>query len=218
MAQLVETNKMEAIRQYWRAREHFERGNLGLALRAAKRATELEADYPQAFFLIGLIEKSRGDTVAALAAYRRTIALNADYSEAYVNIANLYLGDQMFDSAIQYYRAAISHNRELDQAYFNLAETLHALERDTDAIAVYEVMIQVKPDKFIAYYNIACIYALAGDRAAALEWFNRGVAYMDEQTLDNALRDADLQLLRDDGEFKRIIEVARETRRAGGQR
>lgn len=224
VAPLVATNKMEAIRCYWRAREYFERANAGaptygLARQWVKKAIEFEPIYPQAYFLLGLIYRSQTDpdTVAALAAYHKTIALNADYAEAYVNIANIYLLDDNFDSAIRYYRAAITHNRDLDQAYFSLAETLHALDRDTDAVAVYEVFAQVKPENATSYYNIACIYALAGQREAALEWFRRGAPHMEMGVLDGALRDADLALVREDAEFLRIIDEAKASRRAAGQ-
>lgn len=207
---VVEANKLKAIEQYYKAMEHYERGRFGLALRAIDKAIGFEPQYPQAYFLMGLIHKAQGDSVAALAAYRNTVRLNPDYAEAYVNMGNLALLAAEYDTAIELYREAIRHDSMLAQAYYNLAETCHALDRDTEAVQWYAQFAQLKPGQFLAYYNIACVYALQGNRALALEWFTRGAPHMGPAILDNALQDADLALLRDDAEFKAVIEQARQ--------
>ncbi|HNW92655.1 MAG TPA: tetratricopeptide repeat protein [bacterium] len=347
VAELVDIKKLEAINQYWRARGYLDRGQLGLALKAAQKTVELVTPYPQAYFLIGLIQKERGDTLAALAAYRQTIAQNEDYAEAYVNMGSIYQRDALFDTAIGYYRKAIARNRTIKEAYVNLgsalqvtgriddavnvfelyaqaipqdathayyyigeaeqarlvaannalaqalaardtaeqrqqraaverytaaalaayhraieidstyatayvsigrvnlisadydaaiqyfraainrdrdcveghfclAETLHALDRDTEAVTAYEALSVVEPQNPLPYYNNACIYALAHNRDAAVSWFRRGAMHMPMDMLNGARRDADLQLLWDDEEFRVIIENAKSARRAAG--
>lgn len=207
---VIEANKLKAIEQYYAAMDHYEHGRFGLALRAANKAVEFEPVYPQAYFLMGLIHRARTDTALAMAAYRQTVKLNPDYAEAYVNMGNLALLTAEYDTAIELYREAIRHDSMLAQAYYNLAETCHALDRDTEAIHWYSQFAQLKPDQFLSYYNIACIYALQGNREPALDWFTRGAPYMGPAILDNALKDADLALLRDDAEFKAVIQRARE--------
>lgn len=211
VAELLETNKLESIRKYWQAYEYYQRAvrggmqTLGLAQRAVQQAVALQPVYPQAYFLLGLIERAREDTEAALTAYRTTLAQNPDYAEAHVNMANVYLVDGRYDSAIVHYRQALGRNHELREAYYNLAEVLHALDRDTEAAAVYLEFAQALPQDPTPYYNLACIYALQGRRDASLAWLRRGLDRLDVATLENARQDADLALLHEDPEFVKLL-------------
>ena len=64
----------------------------------------------------------------------------------------------------------------------------------------FEASLRIRPDKHEALYNWACMFAVCGDLAAAMDRLERAVAlgYSDVQSLRG---DADLKALRENAEY-----------------
>jgi beta-lactamase regulating signal transducer with metallopeptidase domain/tetratricopeptide (TPR) repeat protein len=84
------------------------------------------------------------------------------------------------------------------------------------AIAAYEKAIETDDKPAKAAYNAACAYALQNDREHAFQWLEKAVdlGYADA---DHYIEDSDLDPLRSDPRFQRIIERMSRSRR-GDQR
>ena len=70
------------------------------------------------------------------------------------------------------------------------------------ALAMAREVAERHPDKGSALFNVACVEALAGDRAAALEHVRRAVE-LEPRAAEWAATDADLDAIRDDPAFPR---------------
>jgi hypothetical protein len=112
----------------------------------------------------------------------------------------------------------IEHNPVEGRFWFQLADARYQAREFRKAIPAYEKVIELGwgiPAN--AAYNIACGYALLGEKEASLNWLERAFQ-MGFRNLENARRDADLELLRDDPRFRRIValpELSRMSRDEG---
>lgn len=83
---------------------------------------------------------------------------------------------------------------------------LHQLGQYPDAIAAFERSIDLGFQPVASMYNIACGHALLGHRDEALKWLARAMDNgFDEQDLLGT--DTDLDSLRDDRRFRKLVEV-----------
>jgi tetratricopeptide (TPR) repeat protein len=98
---------------------------------------------------------------------------------------------------------------------FSLGLLFTRLKRYAEAAAVYHELIaavdQYKLDKareanlFTTYYNLACLSALGGDRAKAVEWLEKAVraGFTDRAWIR---KDRDLDSIRGEAGYKKILE------------
>ena len=77
---------------------------------------------------------------------------------------------------------------------------------ETDsAIMHVKIAVAMRPTDANILYNAACTYGLLGMKIDALENFRRSVA-AGYSNLDWCLNDPDLEILRDESEFKALLE------------
>lgn len=78
--------------------------------------------YPEAYFNLGLLEKSEGHLERAVSMYETAIAQRPDYKEAYNNlgVSRVTTGD--LDGARQAYRRALAIDEKYTSAWVNLGE------------------------------------------------------------------------------------------------
>lgn len=91
------------------------------------------------------------------------------------------------------------------EEWYARAYRMHSSDRYAEAIEAFKRAIDLGYRKGTAMYNIACGYALLNDKENALVWLQRSI----ENGFDASERifnDSDLDPLRTDARFKRIIE------------
>ncbi len=83
------------------------------------------------------------------------------------------------------------------------------------AIEISHQLLTIEPHSQLHEYNLACVLALSGRREEAFQWVDAAVAhgFSNDQLFRS---DADLQSLRDDPRFERILALVVENRRRLG--
>ena len=89
-------------------------------------------------------------------------------------------------------------------AYVGLGQIYYMQKRLDDAIAKFEHVIQIDSNYVTAYYNIACLYSLKNEKKSAIKWLQKATV-LDESIIERSKADADLDNLRQDPEFLRLI-------------
>jgi tetratricopeptide (TPR) repeat protein len=80
----------------------------------------------------------------------------------------------------------------------------HFARKEYDqAIEALEGLLSESPDDPTVHFNLACAYSLTGQKDKALEHLGRAIE-IDGDFRDNALRDSDLDPIRDEPEFSAI--------------
>ncbi len=93
---------------YFAASESFLRGDVAAALPMVRRAIELDANYADAYNLLGAIHGTAGDTSAGRDAFRTSLRLDPRDAITYVNLAQLELAAGERDAAAGLFAEALS--------------------------------------------------------------------------------------------------------------
>jgi thiol-disulfide isomerase/thioredoxin len=105
--------------------------------------------------------------------------------------------------------AAYAQDEEDDEHSILFQEGIRLLEakKYDDSVAVFKRCIKLQPKDSAAYYNIACAYSLKGEKAQALDWFEKAIqnGFQGEENLLHLEQDSDLDGIRGEPRFKEIV-------------
>lgn len=125
-------------------------------------------------------------------------------------IQNLNDADKAFRArdwtkATALYQAHLSASPASGRAWFNLGYSQHSLAKYREAIASYREAIERNHVPATSHYNIACAHAMLGEKDEAFIALQESISLggVGEALLQ---RDTDLDSLRDDPRFTRLIE------------
>ncbi|WP_421657423.1 TPR end-of-group domain-containing protein [Leptothermofonsia sp. ETS-13] len=80
------------------------------------------------------------------------------------------------------------------------------MQRFEEAISAYAKATQLKPDFFLAWFGKARCHSLQGNVESALESFQQAVSLNPEKSREVARTDPSFDLLRNNNQFKQILE------------
>jgi Flp pilus assembly protein TadD len=119
-----------------------------------------------------------------------------------------YMREGKFEKAQKRFQDAIKIAPTMPEAYNGVGVTFYARGDYEKAIEWYKKAIEVEGDFGDAFYNLACSYALVGKKAMALRYLKLA-AMKDFTSVDQLEQDDDLKSLRDEADFKALVEQAR---------
>jgi len=120
------------------------------------RALELNPDYAEAHFNLGLlVRREPGGTAAAAAHFARAVQLNPRYADAHYYLANS-LGDLGRPAdAIAQYEETVRLKPNFPEAQLNLGSTLASSGRLAEALPHFEEAVRLNPRLARAQLNLA---------------------------------------------------------------
>jgi tetratricopeptide (TPR) repeat protein len=121
---------------------------------------------------------------------------------------NQAFGAQDYERAVTEYAAAVQAGANTPGVHFRYGYALHVTGHPAEALPHHVAAagkIENPALKIDAMYNAACACALLGKRDEALSWFGKAIdaGFKD---LDQVKQDKDLNSLRGDAEFNRLVE------------
>jgi tetratricopeptide (TPR) repeat protein len=119
--------------------------NVEPALRAYRRALEIDPYLVPALINLANLHYSRDDVVEAQALYERAIALEPDVFEAHFNLGNIFHDLARYIEAQACYREALRLNPTYAEAHFYLAVTLEKNGRSQEARLHWRAYQQLAP-------------------------------------------------------------------------
>ena len=119
--------------------------NVVPALRAYRRALEIDPYLVPALINLANLHYSRDDVVEAQALYERAIALEPDVFEAHFNLGNIFHDLARYIEAQACYREALRLNPTYAEAHFYLAVTLEKNGRSQEARLHWRAYQQLSP-------------------------------------------------------------------------
>ena len=120
--------------------------NIEPALRAYRRALEIDPYLVAALINLANLHYSRDDVVEAQALYERAITLEPDVFEAHFNLGNIFHDLGRYIEAQACYREAIRLNPTYAEAHFYLAVTLEKNGRSQEARLHWRAYQQLAPN------------------------------------------------------------------------
>ncbi len=195
-----------------RARILYAQKKYDEAIRYAQQAIERKADCPGAYNVLARAYFSSDRFQEAAALVERAVEANGDDYNMYIPLFNALhrLGDTEAANRLRHHHVRVLEQQlELvpeDVRARILLATDHADAGNEDAaIRELQIAVALRPNDSNILYNAACVYALFGRKAEALEMIKKAVAG-GYSNMDWLARDPDLNCLHDEPEFQRLLE------------
>jgi len=103
------------------------------------------------------------------------------------------------------YESVLQGEPKNANAWYQLGSARYQLKQLKESATAFEKNVEIANNGF-AMFNLACVYALLGERAKAIEWLNKTA---DNPTMIKPainFADADLASIKDDSAFKAVAE------------
>ena len=139
-------------------------------------------------------------------------AKEASHSEL-VQSGRMALQASDWQAAAKNFKKAVKINPEDGTSWQLLGYSLHAMEKLDEALPIHKKAAEFPQVAPVASYNVACVYALKGENELAIQWLEKA-AEAGFARPDHIAGDSDMDALRDDERFKKV--VAKITKNAGG--
>jgi Tfp pilus assembly protein PilF len=139
------------------------------------RALELQPDFVEALYDVGIIEQQKGNWPTALAYYERAIKNDPEYWPAWNNMGNTLFSMGQPQRAVEYFEKTLSLNPDYWPAQYNIAILHFMTGRYEDALRRLRIVLDWRPDFRDARHLMAVSFAQAGHREEAdREWKKLG--------------------------------------------
>ena len=186
-----------------------QRGRLSVALAEYRSAQLFNAERPEAWANLGILEASRGDLEAARPALRKAIEIDPGFLPAYVNLADVYRLEQRDDLAEGILRDGLAVAPEAAALHHALGLLLVRRQATAEALVEIERAAILAPDESRYAYVYGVALNSAGDTRKALAV----LADAHRRTpADRELLWALATISRDDGAVPEALDFARKLR------
>ncbi len=146
-------------------------------VRVLNRCIEVEPNRSHVYFALAQALERLGRLQEVVSVYARLCMLQPDLASAHFNRGFYLRRVGRADEAADAYRAAIDLGIDgAADAWSNLGMVLGDLERHDEARAAFARALEIDPNWVAAHYNLGLLHEEFGERAAALECFERVLA------------------------------------------
>ncbi len=156
------------------ARMQFDLKDFESSNKTLERLSKAIGEFPESYFLFGLIKKEIGDTASAIGNLQKVIALDNDYYDAYMQLG-LLLGAQKNKLGIDYLNNAVRLNPKSTEALYARGKLNQDMGFFKKAVEDYDQIITLNPDYAAAYYNVGWINFRVEKFEPAIEYFNKAI-------------------------------------------
>jgi tetratricopeptide (TPR) repeat protein len=167
------TSDQDAIqREYAKAVEYFQRGQIDLAERELSEIIKAAPQVPEPFFLLGKVWLMKHQAGKAEELLRQATRIKPDFPEAYQSLGVALLAQNKYREAAETFLIAIRQNPGYAPAHINLANAYLGLNRITEAEVEFQNGLRLAPqDKatvFVANRNLGALYYRRGEYSYAI--------------------------------------------------
>jgi len=181
--------------------------NVDTAERHFRKALELSPVFVEAEMNLGFIESLRGNDAGAEALYNKARALDPGMPRVARRLGDLFYERKEWARALASYRETLRLSPRDFHAMLQAGNSARRVGDVAAAVRYFDGAAELRPDSWIPPYNKACIAAVGGDAAGALEALETSVARgVSREVL--LLNDPDLASLRSDPRFASLANRA----------
>ena len=150
--------------------------NYKVAIDDFRKAVELNSDYAEAYYNLGVSYGDLGEIESAKKAYKNALRINNNYPTAQNNLGQILFTQGEFKESISHFEWALEFKPDFAEAYYNLGNAYLSIEDLHNAIKLLKKAISVKPDFADAYNNLGIAYLRTGEQELAREFFEDAIA------------------------------------------
>ena len=195
----------DAKTAFLRGNYYYNQGRYNDALVAYNWSLELRPDNLDALGNRGAAYGHLGRYDEALADFNRSLELRPDDPVALYNRGTAYAHLRRYDEALADFNRSLELRPDNPSALGNRGANYGHLGRYDEALANLNRSLELRPDNPDALYNLACLFSLWEKPNDALAYLEKAVG-KDKEYRELSKTDEDLNNIRDDPRFKKLIE------------
>lgn len=187
---------------------------LGFRLRKQEAPMEAEAAFRRSIALrpgwswpwkeLGIALYNQDKAVEAEQAFDKAIALDPGWSRPYNDFAILLRREGRLDEAREAAEKAVELDPDSLAAQNNFGNLLVSLGDLDQARNAYERAVELDPTHPAPYYNLSCLASMQGRPDDVFPLLEKAIA-LDDAFREQALKDSDLEAVRDDPRFQALV-------------
>ena len=165
----------DAVSSYVAGRSAEERGELDVAVRHFRQATQLKPDYIEPHMRLAKALMSQGSHEDAIVHFRQALRIKPDAAEPHNNLGMALMSLERFDEAISHYGQALRIRPEYTAAHSNLGIALMLQGKLGEAISKFREALRLDPDYAEARSNLGSTLLSQGNLEEATEQFRHSL-------------------------------------------
>ena len=167
---------------------------------------DLNPNFPAALANRGVIYIHMERYDEAIVDYAHALELRPDDPGILYNRGTAYVRLGRYDEALADYNRSLELRPNHPGTLNNRGNTHTKLERYGEALADFNHALELSPDNPDTLFNLVCLFSLEGKTDDALAYLERAIE-KDKEYYKIARTDTDLDNIRDDPRFKKLIEL-----------
>ena len=145
------------------------------AITAFTKVTELNPNYPDGHYNLGVILQNQNKFQDAINAYQKVCALNPHHAEAHYNLGTIHNQTGNQKEAITAYQRAISANPAHSEAYNNLGNIHKNDNNFEEALKAYSRALVLDPENADIHNNIGSLHNDMGAPTKAIQAYKEAI-------------------------------------------
>ncbi|MFX1317021.1 MAG: tetratricopeptide repeat protein [Promethearchaeota archaeon] len=151
------------------------RKNPDIAIKSCNRATELDENYVDAYYYLGLAYNTKRSYDAAIQNLNKAVRLNSKHAEAWNNLGLAFEAKEDYNNALKNLKKAVEIDSNYAQAWYNMG-TVYKLMNDLDnAIDSYRKATQIDSNFAKAWFYMGYVFFEKKDYNMAIQHLEKGI-------------------------------------------
>jgi tetratricopeptide (TPR) repeat protein len=175
------------------------------AILAYDKAIELTFDNDLIWYNRGIILGNLNQHEEAISSFDKAVKFKPEWHAAWYNRGVALDNLNRHEEAIKSYDNAIKSKPDFHEAWNNRGVSLSNLSCYGEAITSYDKAIELQPDDHQAWFNRACAHSLRGATNLAFLDLTEAFRLNPEECQELAVADPDLEPLREDPRFEKLL-------------
>lgn len=143
------------------------------AINSYKRAIDANENYDRAYYSLAKMYYNSGETEKAIQSLSKAVNVSPKYGKAYELLGTVYQDIENLDAAVENYELAITYSRKSYSIQYRIASSYNLKKDYTEARDHAKLAIEYKSNYAPAYFELGLAEKCLGNRAAALDAFNK---------------------------------------------
>ena len=158
------------------------RNNFDAAIKAFKKAINLDKNNPTLHYDLGIAQRKSGNLDESIICNRRAIELAPNFAEAYFNLGNALTESGNLSDAAQSFKQAIQVRPNYYTALANLGVILAQLNRPQELATICNQLLQCATKFSDAHFHLGIIYQKSNQPEKAIQHFQEMLAIDPQST------------------------------------
>ncbi|MFX1409148.1 MAG: tetratricopeptide repeat protein [Promethearchaeota archaeon] len=149
--------------------------NPDIAIESCNRATELDENYVDAYYHLGLAYNIKRSYDAAIQNLNKAVRLNSNHALSWNNLGLAYEAKQSYDDALKSLKKAVEVDSNYAQAWYNMGNVYRLMNDLDNAIDSYKKATQIDSELAKAWLYMGYAYFDKKDYNMAIQHLERGI-------------------------------------------